>query len=327
MHCWKCGKELEEGSQFCRHCGAPVHGGPDPQTERVYLSEEKAAKETILEISGEDQHDSNSPDTTAQLPAEKPKKKKGLKIIALILLLALLGGGGFIYYKHVEAEKEAERQRIEAEQRRQAYIDEIKAKMPGWAEAVAVAIEEKLEIPGIPGAVKLSGVMDDVTEVIEEGSSMSFKLSEEHMFEDIIFYNYGGRCFAYYGELDENGQRSGVGFIAATYYVASGTQFYGLQAEWENDVPNGRLVEVYVIGLDTSYYEGHQGMVKDGLYDGDFLIATLENMYSCVFHDGVPEIIEDDGERCAIGVSDKDGSYLYIDKGLLNEPWSAEYPH
>ncbi|MBR2672817.1 MAG: zinc-ribbon domain-containing protein [Oscillospiraceae bacterium] len=317
MYCSNCGKELEEGSKFCRFCGTPV---PEATALQTTVTPEPAA-ESIQPAY-----------VQAEQPAQqekKPKKKKtGLVIAAVILLLAVALGGGAHYYRKVQAEKEEERQKAQAEQEYQARIDSINEKMDDYAEEIAIAIEDNLDTLGVSGATKLYDVWYDVNDVLEEGASRSFKLDDEHMFEDIIFYKYNGDIFVYYGGMDDQGKRTDVGFIVGTCFDSSrGVEVYSLQAEWENDAPNGNFREFYIYGDLFDKKVGFGGTVKDGYYDGDVTIARSDGYYECVFHDGVPEVISEDGDQCAIGVKEADGSYLYVDKESGTGLWFVQYPH
>ena len=319
MYCVYCGKELEEDSKFCRYCGMPVVDDPLPQDQASYTPGAAPAAYEETKV----------PENTEPVmqPAVKTKKKRtGLVLAAVILLLASIGGGTY-YYKKIQAEKEEEWRRAQAEQEHQAWIDSINEKMDDYALDIAVAIEEKLDSRGVTGAAALYKIWEEVGAVIDEGSSLSFKLSDEHMFEDIIFYKYNGESFVYYGALDDEGKRTDVGFIAAILFTHRGTELYSLQAEWENDMPNGRIIEAYIYGDSFDKKVIYSGTVKNGFYDGDITILRSDGLYDCVFHDGIPEVINEDGDKCAIGVHEEDGSYLYVDKENAAGLWFVQYPH
>jgi uncharacterized membrane protein YvbJ len=42
MYCVKCGKEIEEGSKFCRHCGAEI-----PEKGTVQAKKSQEIKKTV----------------------------------------------------------------------------------------------------------------------------------------------------------------------------------------------------------------------------------------------------------------------------------------
>ena len=100
MYCRKCGKELEEGSQFCRHCGTPVivpptmkekvSSVPAPTPEAISAAEgsEKSVQAEPENESGVDPVQDVQPEQT-EGKAEK-KKGTGKKIIKWFFRLLLI---------------------------------------------------------------------------------------------------------------------------------------------------------------------------------------------------------------------------------------------
>ena len=99
-----------------------------------------------------------------------------------------------------------------------------------------------------------------------------------------------GYYYAYYGDLDENGKRTGTGTMISSYdSTDEEIHVYWYHCDWAGDAPNGQFLEYYreydseLNALNTlAWY----GTLKEGLYDGDFYEIYEDVTYTCVMSDG-----------------------------------------
>ncbi len=97
MFCSKCGKEIEEESEFCKHCGAQVGlGGEHPKaqdesSEEIKDSESEEPGEIKEEEFGEPKPEEQPKETKAPLEKKKPKRKLAVFLIVIgIIMVSVL---------------------------------------------------------------------------------------------------------------------------------------------------------------------------------------------------------------------------------------------
>lgn len=83
MFCKKCGKELQEDAKFCTNCGAMVEElSQDANSENIKQGQDNSAGSTA-QVVGE-QPEAND---FCELVPQKPKKKRGKKLLVITLLV------------------------------------------------------------------------------------------------------------------------------------------------------------------------------------------------------------------------------------------------
>ena len=136
-----------------------------------------------------------------------------------------------------------------------------------------------------------------------------------------FYYDFTNEAVVgYYGDLDDDGKRTGTGTILSAtaddemmiYYYTSG---------WFNDLPNGNFTETVIYGDDLSDIETYSGTLKDGVYDGTIIMVRDGIEYTSSFDAGYVNVLNKDenGNNIFAYATDGSDNYLYItDNGLTN---------
>jgi hypothetical protein len=97
MFCTQCGIQLEQGSNFCRHCGTRVRKATDPVSSnpveevQLTLTSSPAARSNTAEV---------SPPVTRRIPNSPVREGHSISmpmLIGLVVVLMIAGGGG-VYF-------------------------------------------------------------------------------------------------------------------------------------------------------------------------------------------------------------------------------------
>ncbi|MDR0838383.1 MAG: zinc ribbon domain-containing protein [Oscillospiraceae bacterium] len=99
MFCINCGKEIAEGSVFCKFCGTRLHGEAEPVREEPVREEPITPPESVnppesVEIAGPVTPETQSADATApKVVGARPRGGLGGKILSLVVSLGMVIGG------------------------------------------------------------------------------------------------------------------------------------------------------------------------------------------------------------------------------------------
>jgi len=143
----------------------------------------------------------------------------------------------------------------------------------------------------------------------------------------IIFYRFPGDAMfedgfaAYYGPLDEDGYRSGMGFwIYGKDVDETNYNYYIFLSYWDKNQPNGAFVE---IETDSSGIYQYKGTLVDGYYHGEQTETINGVAFTVDYDNGHIQVIErtDDGRNivgiCVSG-GDADDVLVLTDDALLD---------
>ena len=141
----------------------------------------------------------------------------------------------------------------------------------------------------------------------------------------VVFYRHSsGQYYVFYGDLTDEGKRTGTGSIYYDGRSTSKDMLYYYTSGWENDKPNGEFSEHEFTGSRYGTETMYEGMLKDGFFDGRIAITWgSSGVYYGEYSSGKVKVLEIDEEtgRYIIAYNEAHDDYL----SFPNDPSSSRF--
>ncbi len=141
----------------------------------------------------------------------------------------------------------------------------------------------------------------------------------------VVFYRHSsGQYYVFYGDLTDEGKRTGTGSIYYDGRSTSKDMLYYYTSGWENDKPNGEFSEHEFTGSRYGTETTYEGMLKDGFFDGRIAITWgSSGVYYGEYASGKVKVLEIDEEtgRYIIAYNEAHDDYL----SFPNDPSSSRF--
>lgn len=141
----------------------------------------------------------------------------------------------------------------------------------------------------------------------------------------VVFYRHSsGQYYVFYGDLTDEGKRTGSGSIYYDGRSTSKDMLYYYTAGWENDKPNGEFSEHEFTGSRYGTETVYEGMLKDGFFDGRIAITWgSSGVYYGEYTSGKVTVLEIDEEtgRYIIAYNEAHDDFL----SFPNDPSSSRF--
>ena len=148
---------------------------------------------------------------------------------------------------------------------------------------------------------------------------------KDHSHQYVVFYRHSsGQYYVFYGDLTDEGKRTGTGSIYYDGRSTSKDMLYYYTSGWENDKPNGEFSEHEFTGSRYGTETMYEGMLKDGFFDGRIAITWgSSGVYYGEYASGKVKVLEIDEEtgRYIIAYNEAHDDYL----SFPNDPSSSRF--
>ena len=125
---------------------------------------------------------------------------------------------------------------------------------------------------------------DIATDGMKPGYRLTVKL-EGYQYDNLEIVMRENDYYVYYGMMNDEGQREGVGWLLSYFLKQDGYGVYFYIAQWEKGEPNGEFYEWFI--SEDNEIDVYTGQVINGLYDGTITMENHDGLtYYGVFNEG-----------------------------------------